>query len=182
MKISHKILIPLLSGGVPNLRLDALPVYGHGSGLELDTYRRLRIKEKFILGKPPEQLALPDRRVADHDDLEDIVRLCLLPLPTLLHLLLHLVLLFFVHVVTTHDVLLCVSEREIGKNCDFCSLCVFYQKTYKERGIRDDFGDSGGDIYRVIGVRLLERKDGVGEMHAGPLTRVSYILFFWFAF
>jgi hypothetical protein len=136
MTISHKILIPLLSGGVPNLRLDVLPVYRHGSCLKLDPYRRLRVEEKFILGKPPEQLALADCRVADHDDLEDIVRLCLLPLPTLLHLLPHLVLLFSVHVVT-HDILctcVCVPVHEVGRNRDFCSVCVFIRKYVKREG------------------------------------------------
>ena len=70
---------PLLSGGVPDLRLDCTLVDVEGARLELDPDGGLGVEVELVAGEAREQLRLAHRGVADEHHLEDVVD----PLPQL---------------------------------------------------------------------------------------------------
>lgn len=67
--------VPLLAGGIPDLRLDALAVEREGARLELHPDGGLGVERELVAREPRQQLRLPHRRVADHHDLEHVVLL-----------------------------------------------------------------------------------------------------------
>ena len=71
--------VPLLAGGVPDLRLDGLVLDDERSRLELDPDGGLGVEAELVAGEAREQLRLAHRGVADEHHLEDVVD----PLPQL---------------------------------------------------------------------------------------------------
>lgn len=64
---------PFLAGGVPNLSLDNLSIKIQTSSSKLDPNSGLRFEAEFIFGKAGKQIGLANARIADQDDLEEIV-------------------------------------------------------------------------------------------------------------
>lgn len=65
--------IALLAGSVPDLGLDGLPLGLDRFGRELDADGRLGLQVELVAGKAGEEVGLADARVADQDNLEQIV-------------------------------------------------------------------------------------------------------------
>ena len=65
----------LLAGGVPDLSLDLSAVDLHRLSLELDADRGLGVGVELVPREPRQQVRLPNRRVADQHDLEQVLLL-----------------------------------------------------------------------------------------------------------
>ncbi|RLN32951.1 hypothetical protein C2845_PM03G03950 [Panicum miliaceum] len=76
--------VPLLAGGVPDLRLDALAVEREGARLELHPDGGLGVERELVPREARQQLRLPHRRVPHHHHLEHVVDLRLALPPRLL--------------------------------------------------------------------------------------------------
>lgn len=60
--------VSLLSGGIPDLRLDRLCVNLDGSCRKLHTDGTLRVEVELVASKSAQQVGLSDTRVSDQDD------------------------------------------------------------------------------------------------------------------
>jgi hypothetical protein len=67
--------LPLLAGGVPDLRLNGLVVDHEGARLELDPDGGLGVEAELVAREPRQDLRLAHRRVADQHHLEYVVHL-----------------------------------------------------------------------------------------------------------
>ena len=70
-----RVDLPLLPGGVPDLRLDGLVVDDKRPGLELDPDGGLGVEAELVAGEARQDLRLADSGVADEHHLEDVVNL-----------------------------------------------------------------------------------------------------------
>jgi len=62
-----------LSGGVPNLKFDRLPVQFDGADFEVNTDRRDVGLGVGVVGKPEKQTGLSDTGISDEEELEEVV-------------------------------------------------------------------------------------------------------------
>ena len=60
--------ISLLSGSIPDLRLDRLRIYLDRSGCELYTDGRLRVEVELIAGETTQEIGFTNTGVSDQDD------------------------------------------------------------------------------------------------------------------
>lgn len=60
--------VSLLTGGIPNLRLDGLGIDLDGSGGELDADSRLGVQVELISGESTQQVGFSDTRVSNQHD------------------------------------------------------------------------------------------------------------------
>lgn len=60
--------VPLLAGGIPDLRLDGLGVNLDGPGSKLDADRGLGVKVELVASETAQQVGLADAGVTDQDD------------------------------------------------------------------------------------------------------------------
>ena len=65
--------VPLLARRVPDLGFHGLAVDGDRAGRELDADSRLGLEAELVAGEAGEEVGLADARVADQDDLEEVV-------------------------------------------------------------------------------------------------------------
>ena len=65
--------IPFLSGCVPNLQLDFATAMVDGAEAKVDSDRRRVVLDEVIVGEPDEKAGLSDARVAEQDELEQVV-------------------------------------------------------------------------------------------------------------
>lgn len=72
---NSSLIVPFLTGSIPNLCLDGLVIDREGFGLKFNSNRRFRIQTEFIPGETSEKLRLANCGVTDQDDLEYVVYL-----------------------------------------------------------------------------------------------------------
>lgn len=65
--------LPFLSCSVPNLSLDHFPINIQAPCSELDPNSGLGLEAELVSGEPREEIRLAYARVADEDDLEEVV-------------------------------------------------------------------------------------------------------------